>query len=360
LNTDRLNKVLEDWDKVRALPEWDKQAGKVLFQNLFEKCPEAKPLFGFSMRVNPRSDNIMKSNRFAKHSKFLIKMVDKTVMMLAAESETSDDEDGRTVILTDTLIKLGKKHVSFGVKPEWFPFMTESLIAMLQEVIGSANGAAWRDVFEFLCYHMDYGHKLIDKDYAAGKDKAICMAVWDRFSKVPDYKRKGGLVLFQNLFDLCPEVKPLFGFAKDADPQSETLLKSARFALHSQFLINMLEKTISLLGEDNETLAKSLLELGKKHVSFGVTQDMFPFMTDSLIAMLNEMLGKEFTPEDQESFENVMSLMIADLVKGQRMVDKSLADNNRDIVIDSWNRFIKIPNYETKGGLYLFQTLVYS
>ena len=123
MNTSRLNKVLEDWDKVKALEDWEKQAGKVLFQNLFEKCPEAKPLFGFSMRVDSRSDNILKSHRFAKHSKFLIKMVDKTVQMLAAETETSDDEDGRTVILTDILIKLGKKHVSYGVKPEWFPYM---------------------------------------------------------------------------------------------------------------------------------------------------------------------------------------------------------------------------------------------
>ena len=63
---------------------------------------------------------MLKSARFAKHSKFLIKMIDKTVMMLASESETSDDEDGRTVILTDILIKLGKKHVSYGVKPGKF------------------------------------------------------------------------------------------------------------------------------------------------------------------------------------------------------------------------------------------------
>ena len=356
MNTNRLNLVLSDWDKVRAMPDWQQQAGKTLFQNLFEKCPDAKPLFGFSMRVNARSDNILKSGRFAKHSKFLIKMVDKTIMMLASESETSDDEDGRTVILTDTLIKLGKKHVSYGVKPEWFPFMTESLICMLEETIGSANRDAWEDVFGFLCFQMDYGHKLIDKDYAAGKDKAICMAVWDKLASIPDYKRKGGIVLFQNLFDLCPETKPLFGFPLDVDPQSEELIKSPRFSLHSQFLINMLEKTIKMLGDDNETLAKNLLELGKKHVSFGVTGEMFPYMTDSLIAMLNEMLGKEFTPDDQESFENVMSLMIADLVKGQRKVDKTLADNNKDIVIASWEKFTKISDYDTRGGLYLFQT----
>ena len=118
----------------------------------------------------------------------------------------------------------------------------------------------------------------------------------------------------------------------------------------------MVEKTMMMLGEDNETLVKNLTELGKKHVSFGVMPEMFPFMTDSLIAMLHELLGKDFTPEDQESFENVMSLMIADLVKGQRMVDKTLADNNKDIVIGCWERFIAIPGYETKGGLYLFQT----
>ena len=153
--------------------------------------------------------------------------------------------------------------------------MTESLIAMLGEFVGSKNGDAWKDIFDFLCYHMDYGHKLIDKDSAASKDKAICMAVWDRFSQIPDYKRKGGILLFQNLFDLCPEVKVLFGFPADVDPQSPALLKSARFALHSKFLLEMMEKTIGLLGEDNETLTKNLTELGKKHVSFGVTPGKF-------------------------------------------------------------------------------------
>ena len=359
MNTDRLSQVLDDWDKLRSVGDWQKEAGKVLFQHLFEKCPEAKPLFGFSMKVNPRNDNILKSARFARHSKFLIKMVDKTVTMLLAESETSDGEDGRTVTLTNQLILLGKKHVAYGVKPEWFPHMTESLICMLQEVTGSVSRDAWEDVFGFLCYHMDYGQKLIDKTNAATKDRATCLAIWDRFTKIDGYKRKGGIILFQHLFEICPKVKPLFGFPLDANPQSDDLLKSSRFSLHSQFLIEMIEKTMKMLGEDNETMAKSLAELGKKHVAFGVTGDMFPYMTDSVIAMLTKMLGESgFSKRDQECFSNVMSLMITDIVKGQRMVEKTLADNNKDIVIGSWEKFTKIPDYETKGGLYLFQTYV--
>lgn len=113
----RLSKVLVDWDKVKLLDNWEKEAGATLFMNLFEKCPDAKPLFGFSMKTDPRSKALLKSQRFAKHSKFLIQMIDKVVLMLASESETSDDESGRAVILTDILVKLGKKHVAYGVKP---------------------------------------------------------------------------------------------------------------------------------------------------------------------------------------------------------------------------------------------------
>ena len=75
--------------------------------------------------------------------------------------------------------------------------MTESLIAMLEEVIGSSNSDAWRDIFDFLCFHMDYGHKAIDKDTAASKNKAACIQVWKELAKVPDYKKKGGVLLFQ-------------------------------------------------------------------------------------------------------------------------------------------------------------------
>lgn len=196
LSVEKSKLVIIDWEKVKALDDYEGTSGKILFQHLFEKCPEAKPLFGFSLSANPRSEYLLKSKRFARHSKFLIKMVNKTVDMLGAET-TSDDEHGRGQRLTDVLTELGRKHVAYGVRPEYFPFMTESLLEMLKETIGNPEEEAWKDVFNFLIVQMTAGYTRILKGTAADKDKGICIAAWDRLSQLPEYKEKGGVVLFQ-------------------------------------------------------------------------------------------------------------------------------------------------------------------
>jgi hemoglobin-like flavoprotein len=159
----------------------------------------------------------------------------------------------------------------------------------------------------------------------------------------------------QSLFEACPQVKVLFGFPVDVDPRSDELLKSKRFALHASFLMEMMEKTVQMLGDDNETLTKNLTDLGQKHVSFGVTPQYFPYMTDALIVMLKEMLGSGFTDDDKQAFENVMAVLIADMVRGQRTIDKGLAAAKKFVVVESWKKLTKVPNYQEKGGILLFQ-----
>lgn len=117
----------------------------------------------------------------------------------------------------------------------------------------------------------------------------------------------------------------------------------------------MMEKTVQMLGDDNETLTKNLTELGQKHVSFGVTPQYFPYMTDALIVMLKEMLGGDFTDDDKQAFENVMAVLIADMVRGQRTIDKGLAAAKKFIVVESWKKLTKVPDYQQKGGILLFQ-----
>lgn len=340
--------VIRDWDRVKKIDSYRTVAGKLLFQSLFEKCPEAKPLFGFPMTMDPRSASLLKTARFAKHANFLVEMVNKTIGMLG---------DGATDKLTDMLHELGRKHVAYGVRPEFFHFMTESLLAMMMETIGNPDEDAWNEVFEYLIDGMETGHRRIHKDVSAKKDKVRCITIWSKLRTVKKYKEQGGIILFQNLFEMCPQVKVLFGFPIDVDPRSNELLKSKRFALHASFLMEMMEKTVQMLGDDNETLTKNLTELGQKHVSFGVTPQYFPYMTDALLVMLKELLGDQFTPDDKEAFETVMAVLIADMVQGQRTVDKGLAAAKKFVVVESWKKLTKVPSYQEKGGILLFQNV---
>lgn len=185
--------MISDWKRVKKIEDYEMVVGKILFQNLFEKCPEAKPLFGFPIETDPRNKYLLKSPRFAQHATFLVKMVDTTVNMLG---------EGVTEHLTKMLTDLGKKHVAYGVMPEYFPFMTESLLVMLKETIGNVNDDAWQDVFDYLSSVMEAGHRRIDKDVAAKMDKDICTNVWKRLTFMRKYKEEGGVILFQK-YVLC-------------------------------------------------------------------------------------------------------------------------------------------------------------
>jgi hemoglobin-like flavoprotein len=48
-----------------------------------------------------------------------------------------------------------------------------------------------------------------------------------------------------------------------------------------------------MLGPDIELLTEILLELGGKHVRYGVKPEMFPIMGEVLIATLKEVLKEE-------------------------------------------------------------------
>ncbi|KAG7346610.1 globin-like protein [Nitzschia inconspicua] len=350
VSADKVEIVISDWERVKKVDDYESVAGRLLFQNLFEKCPEAKPLFGFPMTMDPKNPALLKSPRFAKHADFLVGMVDKTVGMLGSGLN-------QELELTDMLHELGRKHVAYGVKPEFFCFMTESLLAMLVEVIGNPDDLAWQDVFDFLIANMEAGHRRINKDVSAKKDKIKCITVWSKLRTMKKYKEEGGVILFQHLFEACPQIKVLFGFPIDVDPRSDELLKSKRFSFHASFLMEMVEKTVQMLGDDNETLTNNLTELGQKHVSFGVTPQYFPYMTDALVVMLKEMLGSDFTDDDKQAFENVMAVLIADMVRGQRSIDKGLAAAKKFLVVESWLKLTKLPNYHEKGGILLFQNV---
>jgi hemoglobin-like flavoprotein len=154
---------------------------------------------------------------------------------------------------------------------------------------------------------------------------------------------------------MCPDAKLLFGFPAHVDPRSEKLLENQRFKTHSTFLLTMIHKTVNILGDDNDQLTQLLTDLGKKHVTYGVKADFFPFMTKSLVITLQEMLKDEFTPADQQAWEDVLAVLIADMVRGQRMLEKGLASANKSIVTKTWNQLSANKDYKEIGGIVLFE-----
>jgi hemoglobin-like flavoprotein len=75
-----------------------------------------------------------------------------------------------------------------------------------------------------------------------------------------------------------------------------------------------------MLGPDIEMLTDILLELGQKHVHYGVQPEYFPTMGNALIQAVKDVLGDEhFTTEIKDSWVEVYDAMSYDMIRGQKM-----------------------------------------
>lgn len=150
-----------------------------------------------------------------------------------------------------------------------------------------------------------------------------------------------------SLFEHCPRAKTLFGYPHDIT--TKELLSSKRFVMHGAYLIQMLDSALDLyvlflvvllhgirlmtfpfpdthvsfltfffdrLGPDVELLTEIMSNLGTKHVRYGVTVDMFPFMGISLIETLEEILGSSVMNEAaKEAWLETFADLTEDMIK---------------------------------------------
>jgi hemoglobin-like flavoprotein len=90
------------------------------------------------------------------------------------------------------------------------------------------------------------------------------------------------LRFYDILFTRYPQVKPLFSRNRP-EAQAEMLTGA---------LVAVLDHL-----EDAAWLDKTLRGLGAKHVSYGVTAEMYPWVGECLVAALAEVAGDDWTPE---------------------------------------------------------------
>lgn len=141
---------------------------------------------------------------------------------------------------------------------------------------------------------------------------------WEEIRRLPNYEENTGVMLFSKLFELEPEAKAIFGFRKTTDVNAE-LAKSPRFTKHAKYFIQMIDKALGMLGPDIELLTEILLELGAKHVGYGVKPEYFPSMGRALIHAVKEQLGDRFSDEMKDAWVEVYGALSYDMIRAQKM-----------------------------------------
>lgn len=296
--------VMDSWEQLRRIPDHEQVAGTVLFAHLFRKCPESKVLFGFSPDMDPGSEEMQQSKHFVRHASNMINMLDRALNMLGPDAE----------LLAEILSDLGKKHAHMGVNESYFPFMGEALLEMMNEILSDKFTPEiehqWKIVYQALSVNMIK---------SMNTEKSV-LTSWAKLKKVENYQQVAGGILFQSLFHKCPETKTLFGFPIEMDTDSENILKSRRFKMHSKYFIEMLDKALGMV--EAKQMEENMKSLGAMHADYGVKESYFGVMKQALFHTLEKTLGDDWNPSLESAWSELYDRLSHEMIAAMKDAKK--------------------------------------
>ena len=113
---------------------------------------------------------------------------------------------------------------------------------------------------------------------------------------------------YEIFFERYPMVRPMFGKNPDALARQERMLTDALVAVLDHL-------------EDAPWLQGTLFALGKRHVGYGVADEMYGWVGESLLAALAEAAGDAWSPELEAqwsaAFGAIRDMMLAGAAAGR-------------------------------------------
>lgn len=120
--------------------------------------------------------------------------------------------------------------------------------------------------------------------------------------RAPDVTRRFYVILFER----HPDLRPMFGPSGASRKQEEMLTKA---------LVAVVDHL-----EDPTWLGSTLQALGAKHVDYGVTEVMYGWVGDALLATLEEVLAEAWTPKVRDAWVTAYGAIAAAMIDGARSV----------------------------------------
>lgn len=114
-----------------------------------------------------------------------------------------------------------------------------------------------------------------------------------------------GMLFYHRLFEIAPEVRPLF--AADIEAQCAKLM-------------SMLGTVVAQLHDDG-TLNPLLADMARRHVGYGATAEHYPLVGQALAWALGQALGERFTPAMRDAwaqaFQAISRVMLDAVAAGE-------------------------------------------
>ena len=117
--------------------------------------------------------------------------------------------------------------------------------------------------------------------------------VQSTFAQVAPIAPKAAELFYGRLFELDPDLKPLF--KGDMSEQGAKLMKTLGVAVAGL--------------NDLDALTPVLQDLGRGHVAYGVQEAHYDTVGEALLWTLEQGLGDAFTPEAEEAWSEVYTLV---------------------------------------------------
>jgi hemoglobin-like flavoprotein len=114
--------------------------------------------------------------------------------------------------------------------------------------------------------------------------------------RAPDLTRR----FYEILFERYPSVRPLFGASLR---KQEEMLTRALVAVMDHI-------------EDGQWLGETLRALGARHVGYGVRDEMYPWVGDSLVRAVSEITGEAWTPRFAKAWTDAYGAIAGHMIEG--------------------------------------------
>jgi len=88
---------------------------------------------------------------------------------------------------------------------------------------------------------------------------------------------------------------------------------------HARILVDMIDCVVAFLGPNLDSIEDFLLDLGARHVGYGVRASDIPLMCNASILAMKQLLGDKFTDSDYKDWVVIFRFVCEKMVEGMRL-----------------------------------------